>query len=78
MRRDIRELSRSDLDALNVEIARYKAERSGMRQSDISTQAAQLDDAEKASIPVEGNADGNRVPITAEQGTINAEQLDLF
>ena len=51
MKRDIRACSKSELDAINLEIARYKAERSGVKQSDIST----LDEVEKDSIPLEGN-----------------------
>jgi hypothetical protein len=76
MKRDIRACSRSELDEINREIAKYKAIKSGVIQSDVSTQ---LDDEEQDSIAVEVNADENRVPIKAEQGaTINAEQLDLF
>jgi hypothetical protein len=80
MKRDIRACSRSELDEINREIAKYKAMRSGAKQSEVSTQ---LVDAEKAtnSEILKGSLhtdDDRIIIIKSEQGTINAEQLELL
>jgi len=76
MKRDIRACSRSELDEINREIAKFKAIKSGAKQSEVSTQ---LEDPEKDSIPVEVESiHDNIMNSKTERGTINAEQLDLF
>jgi hypothetical protein len=80
MKRDIRACSRSELDAINLEIARYKAMRSGTKQSDVPTQP---EGEETASIPVESREEkqgSNNLTVLSkvEQWTSKVEQLDLF
>jgi hypothetical protein len=57
---DIRRCTKEELDAINIGIARYKAERSGVKQSDNPTP---LEDTEKARIPVEGTSSAEQLDL---------------
>jgi hypothetical protein len=57
MKRDIRACSRSELDAINAEIAKYKSNRAGAKQSDVSTQKASNSEILNESLYTEDAAD---------------------